>query len=1055
MSCFDFRYSSFPSGWNKGIGLFVLTFCVAGSAAAQLKIADFQTQATGDDEYRIEWNSAFDKTYVIEGTTGFEGDWQSIVTNIPATPPVNTQLLTRADNPYETFRIRGEQREGLFINEFMANSSSAGLEDPDDSGEFPDWIELYNNTPHPIDISGWAITDDLDVPGKFIMPSGTVPAFGFLVLYADGEPEQGPTHLGFKLSAGGEAVGLSSNGVSLIDGISFDTQTEDESYGRFPDGSDTWVIMTNATPGNANMAGFSGDVADTKFSVDRGFFTQPFTVAITSATTAASIYYTTDFSAPSPTNGIVYTHPITITNTTCLRAAAFFNGLKPTDVDTHTYIFPDQVLEQPADPSGWPEVWRVDNPVFPPDALYEMDPAVIAAYPRADLTNSLMAIPSVSIVTSMDNLFHPDTGIYVRPELRDLAGERPCSVEWIQPDGSPSIGVNCGLRIQGNWARMFAKKRPFRLLFKGAYGPTTLNYPVFKTNSATTSFNTLILRSNAQGDPDTEIEDEFSRRAVRKMGHPQSHGTYVHLYINGLYWGLYNPVERPMSDFCASYLGGNRDDWDSHNGDGSLGGVDGNLGAWNALNTLIANGLADNTSYQRIQGNNPDGSSNTAYPRYLDPENYIDYILFNFWGNMADWPKSRNNWYGARFRPEESLGYRWFIWDAEAVFNTGDETTVTNIPAHVHAALKLNPEYRLRFADHTHRHLFNDGVLTTQNTINLYTQMMAEVETFMPLEEARWSGWTNANNGQKWYSVDKYNQRVNYIQNFYLPGRRAVVLEQFKNADLYPDLSAPVFHIDGSYQHGGSIASNAMFSMTHTDSEAMYYTIDGTDPREHITGHTLGTLYTTGVPMLRTTQIKARSFSAINGWSALNEAIFTLDTLSPIRVTEIMYNPRPPTPGTAETNYPSGDFEFIELQNTGDHPIGLAGLAFNTGIRFDFSEAPVSTLAPGEYAILVRNLSAFAIRYPDWTGITILGRFQGRFYKPTGSLANNGESLGLTDGLGRDIQQFVYDDAWHPTTDGNGYSLTIIDPSGTLSNWNLMSGWMPSANIDGSPGTGP
>ena len=154
----------------------------------------------------------------------------------------------------------------------------------------------------------------------------------------------------------------------------------------------------------------------------------------------------------------------------------------------------------------------------------------------------------------------------------------------------------------------------------------------------------------------------------------------------------------------------------------------------------------------QIQGNNPDRTPNPSYPNYLNVADYIDYVLYNFWGNVADWPKAGDNWYGARYRPDDTTGYKWFIWDAEAAFNTGNETGVTEIPAHAHAALKLNPEYLLQFGDHTHRHLFNDGVLTAENALDLYAQVMGEVAPFIMLDEARWSGWTNPWNGNKWIS---------------------------------------------------------------------------------------------------------------------------------------------------------------------------------------------------------------------------------------------------------------------------------------------------------------
>ncbi|HEY2760641.1 MAG TPA: chitobiase/beta-hexosaminidase C-terminal domain-containing protein, partial [Pirellulales bacterium] len=104
--------------------------------------------------------------------------------------------------------------------------------------------------------------------------------------------------------------------------------------------------MSTPTPGAANSTGSLGFVADTHFSVDRGFYSAPFDVAITTATAGAQIRYTLDGSAPTATTGLVYPGPIHITTTTNLRAAAFKAGYTPTDVDTETYVFLDDVIHQ-------------------------------------------------------------------------------------------------------------------------------------------------------------------------------------------------------------------------------------------------------------------------------------------------------------------------------------------------------------------------------------------------------------------------------------------------------------------------------------------------------------------------------------------------------------------------------------------------------------------------------------------------------------------------------------------------------------------------------------
>lgn len=146
----------------------------------------------------------------------------------------------------------------LYINEFMASNDFAY---PDPNGDYDDWIEIYNAENEPIDIGGMYITDDLDEITAWQIPTSapdqtTIPADGFLVLWADDEPDQGVLHLEIKLSADGEDIGLTAeDGVTIIDQITFGPQTTDVSYGRYPDGSDNWVFMPDFTPGAPNDLG--------------------------------------------------------------------------------------------------------------------------------------------------------------------------------------------------------------------------------------------------------------------------------------------------------------------------------------------------------------------------------------------------------------------------------------------------------------------------------------------------------------------------------------------------------------------------------------------------------------------------------------------------------------------------------------------------------------------------------------------------------------------------------------------------------------------------------
>ena len=145
----------------------------------------------------------------------------------------------------------------LYINEFMA-SNDAAFAGP--QGDFPDWIEIYNAGDEAIDLSGYYMSDDLvDTSAMFEIPSTypdsvTVAAHGYILFYANKGQESSVLNLGFKLSGGGEQVGLWNPDREVIDSLTYGEQTTDISYGRYPDGGDTWEFMPTFTPGATNVA---------------------------------------------------------------------------------------------------------------------------------------------------------------------------------------------------------------------------------------------------------------------------------------------------------------------------------------------------------------------------------------------------------------------------------------------------------------------------------------------------------------------------------------------------------------------------------------------------------------------------------------------------------------------------------------------------------------------------------------------------------------------------------------------------------------------------------
>ena len=147
--------------------------------------------------------------------------------------------------------IVGWQRPPLYINELMALNTNT-LEDED--GDDDDWIELYNAGTVDVDLGGMYFSNNIGLTAQYIIPNGiTVPAGGYLILWADGDGEG--NHLNFKLSGAGEYVGLFDSQAGYyapVDAVYFDPQTPDVSWGRFPDGGSNWYAMDTPTPGAAN-----------------------------------------------------------------------------------------------------------------------------------------------------------------------------------------------------------------------------------------------------------------------------------------------------------------------------------------------------------------------------------------------------------------------------------------------------------------------------------------------------------------------------------------------------------------------------------------------------------------------------------------------------------------------------------------------------------------------------------------------------------------------------------------------------------------------------------
>ncbi len=626
-------------------------------------------------------------------------------------------------------------------------------------------------------------------------------------------------------------------------------------------------LAGSATPGTLNAgATIAGRTAPVTFGTDPGYFTSSFPLSLLCATADAVIRYTTDGTVPTETSGILYTTPVSISKTSILRAAAFKPGYEQSRAVTGTFLFIEGILDQSPSGARPGPLWPQPNPGSP-NISYGMDPRIVGNTDpslggRARVREGLLSLPALSMVTELPNLFDPSSGILFNPYGHGMAWERPGSLELLlppsanAPNGSAEFQIDCGLRTRGGYSRDGSNpKHGFHLHFRSQYGSSKLQYPLFGSG-AVSEFEQVDLRTSQNyswafsGDPNnTFLREEASRLTQLEMGQPASHLRYVHLFINGHYWGLFNFDERTEAAFGASYFGGSKSDYDVPKCTGGSGGytveaTDGDLAAWQALWEKARAHAASptNANYFKLMGLAQDGVTPTSDPVLLDVDNLIDYNLLTFWTGNEDGCTSAflgnnvaNNWFSLRNRTS-SQGFRFFAHDFEhclglpsgnpAVDRTGpflsgnQDVFAYSNPMFLHQDLMGNAEYRIRWADRVQKHLFNQGALSTTAWLNRINRLTTLVDTAIFAESARWGRSKSASplNHAHWAAARDW-----LLQQF-LPTRNAIVLDQLRADQLYPSIDAPTLSPPGGTAEPGT-------QVLFTGPSTIYAMPDGSDPR--------------------------------------------------------------------------------------------------------------------------------------------------------------------------------------------------------------------------------
>ena len=807
------------------------------------------------------------------------------------------------------------------------------------------------------------------------------------------------------------------------------------------------------------------------FSVPSGFYADPFELQITAADPSWNVVYTMDGSNPrdsetarrSPGTATFVIDPGSNEGrpqspAVVVRASAEQIGILPAFPESRTYIFPDEVLVQDFPGGGWP-----DSSVNGQHIDLPMDPKVVNSPEYASLMiPSLLDIPSISLVTDLDHLFDAQTGIYVNAMEHGPAWERECSVELIQVDGPGGFAVNAGLRIRGGFSRLPEfPKHAFRLFFRSDYGDAKLYYPLFE-DEGVDFFDKIDLRTAqnyawSSGDArNTFLRDVFSRDTQGDMGRPYTRSRYYHLYLNGMYWGLYQSQERAEARYATSYWGGSPDDYDVIKVDTEgfayvIEATDGNLDGWLELYDLCGEGFESNESYFELEGKDPGGKPVKGGKVHVDIDNLIDYMMVIFYTGNFDAPtssfgdnKGPNNFYAIDDREDYSRGFQFFAHDSEHTMfadafwpasgidedrvNLASRTDGTQMevpdflsfhPQWLHYKLSFNEEYRIRFSDRAHLHLNASGALTLDQMLERLDHRIAQIDQAIIAESARWG---DTRTGSWAYTRDEHwMAQIGELRNEYLPHRGGIVIDQLLQAGLYSPLKAPVAYL------GDEVVSNQVVHLEQMSTIRLengngtgtfWYTMDGSDPRNVGGGVAQGAESSGDLSLifnLGSTEIIKARIRVGGDWSPLTEIITIAgeEDYSGLAITELHYHPWDLVL-EGDTLF-SKDLEFIEFKNTGNSSIHLAGLVLDSAVYYEFPEDAL--LPPGQFYVVASKPSAFYRAY----GLVPSGNFKGNF-------SNAGEEVLLRDQAGNILIHFIYSDdlPWPQFADGSGHSMVTV-----------------------------
>lgn len=380
--------------------------------------------------------------------------------------------------------------EGLILTEVLASNSRYLPV----NAQYYDLVEVMNNSDAPVHLGGYGLTDKRSTPERYAFPDVTLQPGEYYVVYCSDDASLGENHAPFKISADGETLYLSKDGVFTdVLTVPGDLQ-ENESYGR--DGNIP-AYLESPTFGETNAPGYPSGVAAPQADLPTGMYDAPVTVTLSGEGT---IYYTTDGSRPT-TRSRVYKQPIEISDICTIRTFCV-SGNRRSRITAYTYLVGKE---------------------------HEM-PVVTLAIPQTCLTGAQGVLNNI-----------------------EMTYEYEGQLTLIE-DGQEKFSIPCGFRLHGNDSRK-GDKQNFQLRFRGEYGASKLEYRLFDDRDIDT-FDSLLLKGGSEDWNKSIMRDELATQIANGTTHLYTQAMKpVVLYLGDTYWGIYYLRERFSADYVASHLG--------------------------------------------------------------------------------------------------------------------------------------------------------------------------------------------------------------------------------------------------------------------------------------------------------------------------------------------------------------------------------------------------------------------------------------------------------------------------------------------------------------------